>query len=55
MLQVSDGSTIEVYPNSQLVFRKNTGDWKDLLDLIIGDHSRAHRTSWEISRIRTAS
>ncbi len=35
-LQVSDGSTIEVYPNSQLVFRKNTGDWKDLLDLIIG-------------------
>lgn len=35
-LQVSDGSTIEVYPNSQLVFRKNTGDWRDLLDLIIG-------------------
>ena|SRR5277367_3815046 len=36
VLQVSDGSTIEVYPDSQLVFRKNTGDWKDLLDLIIG-------------------
>jgi len=36
MLQVSDGSTIEVYPDSQLVFRKNTGDWKDLLDLMIG-------------------
>jgi hypothetical protein len=35
-LQVSDGSTIEVYPNSELVFRKNTGDWKDLLDLLIG-------------------
>ncbi len=35
-LQVSDGSTIEVFPNSELVFRKNTGDWKDLLDLIIG-------------------
>lgn len=35
-LQVSDGSTIEVYPNSQLVFRKNTGDWKDLLDLLVG-------------------
>ncbi len=35
-LQVTDGSTIEVYPNSELVFRKNTGDWKDLLDLIIG-------------------
>ncbi len=37
MLQVSDGSTIEVMPNSQMVFRKNTGDWKDLLDLIIGN------------------
>lgn len=35
-LQVSDGSTIEVFPNSQMVFRKNTGDWKDLLDLLIG-------------------
>lgn len=35
-LQVSDGSTIEVFPNSELVFRKNTGNWKDLLDLIIG-------------------
>jgi hypothetical protein len=36
LLQVSDGSTIEVFPDSQMVFRKNTGDWKDLLDLIIG-------------------
>ncbi len=36
MLQVTDGSTIEVMPNSQMVFRKNCGDWKDLLDLIIG-------------------
>lgn len=36
MLQVSDGSSIEVFPDSQMVFRKNTGDWKDLLDLIVG-------------------
>ncbi len=36
MLQVSDGSTIEVFPDSQMVFRKNVGDWKDLLDLLIG-------------------
>jgi hypothetical protein len=36
VLQVSDGSTIEVYPDSQLVFRKNCGDWKDLLDMIVG-------------------
>lgn len=40
-LQVSDGSTIEVFPNSQLVFRKNTGDWKDLLDLLVG-YIRVH-------------
>ena len=37
MLQVSDGSTIEVFPNSQMVFRHNIGDWRDLLDLIIGN------------------
>jgi ferric-dicitrate binding protein FerR (iron transport regulator) len=41
MLQVSDGSTIEVYPDSQLVFRKNPGDWKDLLDLMVG-YIRVH-------------
>jgi hypothetical protein len=35
-LQVSDGSTIEVFPNSQMEFRKNTGSWMDLLDLIVG-------------------
>ncbi|HEY1756819.1 MAG TPA: FecR domain-containing protein [Bryobacteraceae bacterium] len=36
VLQVSDGSTIEVFPDSQLVFRKNCGDWRDLLDMIVG-------------------
>jgi hypothetical protein len=44
-LQVSDGSTIEVLPNSELVFRKNTGDWKDLVDLIIG-RIRVHIEHW---------
>jgi hypothetical protein len=34
--QVSDGSTFEVYPNSQVVFRKNAPNWKDLLDVLVG-------------------
>lgn len=36
LLQVSDGSTIEVYPNSQFVFRANPGNWRDLIDMILG-------------------
>ena len=36
MFQVSDGSTFEVYPNSTVEFRKNPGNWKDLLDLLVG-------------------
>lgn len=35
-LQVSDGSTIQVYPNSQFVFRANPGNWRDLIDMILG-------------------
>lgn len=34
--QVSDGSEFEVYPNSNVVFRKNPGNWRDLLDLFVG-------------------
>ena len=34
--QVSDGSTFEVYPNSNVVFRKNPPNWKDLLDVLVG-------------------
>ncbi|HTA69412.1 MAG TPA: FecR family protein [Bryobacteraceae bacterium] len=34
--QVSDGSTFEVYPNSNIVFRKNPGNWRDLLDVLVG-------------------
>ncbi|MBM3748660.1 MAG: FecR domain-containing protein [Acidobacteria bacterium] len=36
LFQVSDGSTFEVFPNSRLVFRNNPGDWRDLLDMLIG-------------------
>jgi hypothetical protein len=36
VLQVSDGSTIEVYPNSRFVFRQNPGNWRDLIDVFLG-------------------
>jgi hypothetical protein len=36
ILQVSDGSTIEVYPNSTFVFRQNPGNWRDLIDVFLG-------------------
>jgi hypothetical protein len=34
--QVSDGSTFEVFPNSQVIFRANPPSWKDLMDVVIG-------------------
>lgn len=36
VLEVADGSTFEVFPNSHVVFRENPGNWKDLLDLVLG-------------------
>jgi hypothetical protein len=36
VLQVSDGSTFEVYPNSRVVFRSNPSNWKDMLELYLG-------------------
>lgn len=36
LFQVNDGSTFEVFANSQVIFRNNSGDWKDLLDLFLG-------------------
>src|SRR5882724_2315042 len=34
--EVSDGSTFQVYPNSNVVFRKNPPNWRDLLDVLAG-------------------
>ena len=34
--QTSDGSTFEVYPSSNVIFRKNPGSLRDLLDLFVG-------------------
>jgi ferric-dicitrate binding protein FerR (iron transport regulator) len=36
VFRVADGSTFNVYPNSQVVFRNNPGDWKDLVDVFLG-------------------
>jgi hypothetical protein len=43
--QVSDGSTFEVFPNSRLVFRNNPGNWRDLLDMLIG-RVKVHIQKW---------
>jgi ferric-dicitrate binding protein FerR (iron transport regulator) len=34
--QVADGSHFEVFQNARLIFRNNPGDWRDLLDILIG-------------------
>jgi hypothetical protein len=36
LFRLSDGSTFQVYPNSQVQFRKTPGDWRDLLDVLMG-------------------
>jgi ferric-dicitrate binding protein FerR (iron transport regulator) len=36
LFQVSDGSTFEVFPNSHVVFRKNVPNWRDLIDVLLG-------------------
>ena len=43
--QVSDGSEFEVYPNSSVVFRKNPGNLRDLLDLFVG-RVKIHIQKW---------
>ncbi len=43
--QVSDGSFFEVYPNSNVIFRKNPGNWRDLLDVLVG-RVKIHIQKW---------
>ena len=45
VFQVSDGSTFEVYPNSNVVFRKNPPNWRDLLDVMVG-RVKIHIQKW---------
>ena len=43
--QTSDGSTFEVYPGSNVIFRKNPGNLHDLLDLFLG-RVKVHIQRW---------
>ena len=43
--QVSDGSFFEVYPNSNVIFRKNPGNLRDLIDLLVG-RVKIHIQKW---------
>ena len=43
--QVADGSTFEVYPNSNIVFRKNPSSLRDLLDVLVG-RVKIHIQKW---------
>ena len=43
--QVSDGSLFDVYPNSNVVFRKNPGNLHELLDLLVG-RVKIHIQKW---------
>ncbi len=36
VFRLEDGSTFQVFPNSRVTFRANPGDWRDLLDLWLG-------------------
>lgn len=36
VLELSDGSKFEVFANSKVIFRDNPGNWKDLLDVLMG-------------------
>ncbi len=60
--QIADGSTFEVFPNSQVVFRNNRGNWQDLLEVFLGkvrvqiehlggqpNHNRVHTPTAVIS------
>lgn len=35
-LELSDGSRFQIFPNSQVVFRKNPGSLRDLVDVFLG-------------------
>jgi ferric-dicitrate binding protein FerR (iron transport regulator) len=45
LFQVSDGSTFEVFPDSNVVFRNNPPNWRDLLDIFAGK-IKVHIQRW---------
>lgn len=36
VFELEDGSSFEVYPNSHVLFRSNSGNWSDILDVWVG-------------------
>jgi len=56
LLQVTDGSTFEVFPNARVTFRANPGSWRDLLDVLLGRvkvHIRKFGGQPNYNRVRT--
>lgn len=56
LLEAADGSRVEVFPNSRLVFRHNAGNLRELLDVWIGRVKvHIHRLNGEpnFNRVRT--
>ncbi len=45
VFEVSDGSTFEVFPSSNVVFRNNPPSWRDLLDVLAG-RIKVHIQKW---------
>ncbi|HUA20935.1 MAG TPA: FecR domain-containing protein [Bryobacteraceae bacterium] len=43
--ETSDGSSFEVYPSSNIIFRKNPGSLRDLLDMFVG-RVKIHIQRW---------
>jgi ferric-dicitrate binding protein FerR (iron transport regulator) len=37
LFRLADNSTFEVFPNSQVSFRANRSEWKDLLEVLLGN------------------
>jgi len=35
-LEITDGTTFAVYPNSRVVFRSNPGNWRELVEVFLG-------------------
>ncbi len=36
-IRIPDGSTVRIYPDSHIVFRTETGNWKEFLHVVLGN------------------
>ncbi len=53
VFQVADGSKFEVFPNSRVIFRANRGDWKDLLEVWLGQVRVQIDAAYRVSQTTT--